>query len=1036
MVNPAGGRLTRRDSLSFLRACQDRKVEKFVNQFTGPETRAVQPEKPGMEEGALSLFCERLKDSPDFRGTVVCHRWLPGEAAVHAEDPGFSPRVSGALARAGITRLFNHQAEAIHHLRYGSNVMVATPTASGKTLIYNVVVIEALEKNPDAKALYLFPLKALERDQLKVLRNWISGVDGLDVSAEIYDGDTPAYARKKIRSRVPEILFTNPDMLHRGILAHHESWEELFRNLEYVILDEAHTYRGIFGSHVAQVLRRLKRICLGYGQKPRFILLSATVSNPGRFAELLLEEPARVVERTGAPRSGRHFLFLNPVANPNFSAAKLFAECLRGGFRTIAFTQSRRVTELMHLWVSQLTPDLREKVSSYRAGFLAEERRWIEGRLARGDLLGVVSTSALEMGSDIGGLDICLLVGYPGTMITTWQRGGRVGRAGRDSLIILVGKPDALDQYFMKHPDELFERKFEAAVLDPDNSHVVRAHLPCAASEYPLTMKDVCLWPGDFERRLEELELEGALLRSATEPPAWFPARRRPHLDVSIRAGGETFTVFERGSGQAIGTVSGTRVLKECHEGAVYLHRGKQYQVESISLETRDIIVRRFSERYFTRATSEKETEIVGLRRSRPAAQFIVREGNLKVTERVTGYEKRSLPGQALLGTHGLELPPQRFETVGFWVEIEPAIRNFIESLGLNFMGGIHALEHAAIGIFPLFALCDRNDIGGISYPCHPQIEKGAVFIYDGYPGGVGLAQRGYEVVEELLEKALELVEGCECEEGCPSCIHSPKCGNGNKPLDKRAAVAVLQGLLGRIPLSEMETPAGAGEEEWQQQPPVTVDRMAHAGPRIVCLDIETRKLAGEVGGWKNCHLMGVSVAVAHDSISGEFLSFTEDGLDGLFDLLTEADLVVGFNIKRFDFQVLKPYTALALERLPVFDILEDVAGRLGFRLSLDHLSRETLGRGKSADGLQAVAWFRDGEMEKLTDYCRRDVRVTRDLFLHGLEHKHLIYRPKGLGVPVRLPVDWDLENIVSNAAQRSTLSPGKSAALSGGRRE
>ena len=344
----------------------------------------------------------------------------------------------------------------MRHIRQGANVLVSTPTASGKSLIYNLAVLEETRRNPQAKALYVFPLKALEQDQLKSLSVLLEGYKERKISAMIYDGDTSSYQRKKIRSSIPEILVTNPDMLHAAILAHHEGWEALLKNLSLIVFDEVHTYRGIFGSHMNQVIRRLKRLCRSYGANPRFILLSATVSNPKQFAESLVEEKVEVIEESGAPRAGQHFLFMNPMIGPNFSAAKLFVRCIQAGFRTIAFTQGRKVTELIHLWVSQLTPRLREKVSSYRAGFMPEERREIERRLARGELLGVVSTSALEMGIDIGYLDICLLVGYPGTIINTLQRGGRVGRSGRESLVILVAKPDALDQYFIKHPEELF----------------------------------------------------------------------------------------------------------------------------------------------------------------------------------------------------------------------------------------------------------------------------------------------------------------------------------------------------------------------------------------------------------------------------------------------------------------------------------------------------------------------------------------------------------------------------------------------------
>jgi DEAD/DEAH box helicase domain-containing protein len=394
-------------------------------------------------------------------------------------------------------------------------------------------------------------------------------MQGIQISARIYDGDTSSYARKQIRTKVPEILITNPDMLHSGILAYHESWEELFENLSYVIFDEVHTYRGIFGSHMNQVIRRLKRICRHHGSNPQFILLSATVNNPKRFGESLIEENMEVINVSGAPRSGQHFLFLNPVASPNFSAAKLFIHCLQSGFRTIAFTQSRKITELIHLWVSQLAPKLKDKISSYRAGFMPEERRDIERRLASGDLLGVVSTSALEMGIDIGYLDVCLLVGYPGTMINTWQRGGRVGRSGRESLIILVAKPDALDQYFMKHPSDFFERPLESAVLDPHNPYVVESHLPCAAAE-PIPWTTA----GTGRRILPTFGKPGEARGSGSDSdaPRHGFLKENPHQGVNIRSVGAGYTILKRRR-RAIGTVDGIRALKECHPGAVYLHR-------------------------------------------------------------------------------------------------------------------------------------------------------------------------------------------------------------------------------------------------------------------------------------------------------------------------------------------------------------------------------------------------------------------------------------------------------------------------------
>ncbi|MFH1488942.1 MAG: DEAD/DEAH box helicase, partial [Pseudomonadota bacterium] len=816
----------------------------------------------------LSEYVHYLRNHREFGPACTYHRHIPPVEAQYGPEPALPAELTDRLRRQGIAHLFKHQVDALGHISRGAHVLVATPTASGKSLIYNLAVLEALLKNEKAKALYLFPLKALEQDQMKNFRLFAKGLKGVKINARIYDGDTTTARRQQIRKDIPQILFTNPDMLHRGILAFHEGWEELFRNLAYVVLDEVHTYRGIFGSHMNQVIKRLKRLCRFYGARPQFILSSATIDNPVEFGKSLLGEEIEVVDDTGSPRSGQHFLFLNPEISSNFSAATLFANCIRTGFRTIAFTQSRKVTELIHVWVSQLSPDLRDKVSSYRAGFMPEERREVEKRLADGSLLGVVSTSALEMGIDIGYLDICLLVGYPGTIINTWQRGGRVGRAGRESMVILLAKPDALDQYFMRHPDELFERSYEAAVLDPHNPYVVEEHLPCAAAEHPLTLEDGEFWTEKLPEHLEKLEREGSLTRSAEGEPAWFATRRRPHLKVNIRSAGNSYTIFDRDTGGAIGTVDGIRAFKECHPGAVYLHRARQYLVDHLSLEAKDIIAHTSELKYFTRPRTEKETEILEVLRSKPEGQFVVREGRVKVTEWITGYEKRALPGQELMGVYPLELPPQTFETVGFWIEIETALNGWIEKKGLHFMGGIHAIEHAMIGIFPLFALCDRNDIGGISYTYHPEVEKSAVFIYDGHPGGVGLAQRGYDIIVKLLEKTLDLISHCECEEGCPSCIHSPKCGSGNKPLDKKAAVMVLEFLLGRIPLSHFYDEAD--EAPLDAMPPEAEIPSAPAGgPRIITFDLETQRSAQEVGGWKNTHLMRVSVAVLHDSLEG-----------------------------------------------------------------------------------------------------------------------------------------------------------------------
>lgn len=961
----------------------------------------------------LSEFIAKVKEHPEFGpGCVYHHYERPRRGEYH--DIRLESSIKALLNKLGISRLYSHQAEAINLIEQGKSVIISTPTASGKSLIYNISILKRLIRNPNSKAIYVFPLKALEQDQLKVLQTIMESWEEGRLRVGIYDGDTSPYMRKKIKSNIPHILMTNPDMLHMGILAYHHQWKELFENLELVILDEVHTYRGIFGSHMAQIIRRLRRVCRNYGSSPVFVMLSATMDNPDEFARMLIHEDVEVVSSSGAPASGRHFLFINPEISSNFSSARFFIHCIQQGFRTIAFTQSRKVTELIHVWVNQMAPELRHKVSSYRSGFMPKERRKIEDDLLKGNLLGVVSTSALEMGIDIGTLDICILVGYPGSIINTYQRGGRVGRSGRESLVVLIAKPDALDQYFMKHPEDFFRRSYESVVLDPDNREVKIVHLPCAASELPLNLLDQEFFGEDFAHVVDEAEKMGLLISPVDEKErVWLSLKKRPHLGVNIRSTGETYSILKEEDGSPIGTIDGIRAFTECHPGAVYLHRAEHYLVSEIDIERRNIFVRKEDIRYFTRARIEKDTSILEIKRGRALKRFILKEGRVRVTENVTGYEKRALPGQELLGVYPLELPSLTFETIGMWIEIESFIKTDIEKSRLNFMGGIHAIEHAMIGIFPLFAMCDRNDLGGISYYHNEEVGKSAIFIYDAYPGGVGLATKGYDISEELIEKTLEIIRACDCEEGCPSCIHSPKCGSGNKPLDKKAAIKILEHLLGltSIRFSTQD------KESYKDLNSLTRPKKSHE-PRIIYLDLETKQTADEVGGWQNAHLMGVSVAVIYDGIEERYYEFFEDELEELFNRLKSASLIVGFNIKRFDYRVLSAYTRVNLYKLKTFDILEDIHERLGFRLSLDHLMKETLKRAKTADGIQAVKWYKMGDMDKLIDYCKQDVKGTRDLFLYGVQNGHIIYMRNDVNMRVRLPVNWDIDEIIK---QRGT---------------
>jgi len=986
----------------------------------------------------MRKFVQDLKRHRFYASQVAYHQYFPSqEAKVAGLKRPLPPDLEAILRNQGIGSLYTHQAAAVEKIGQGRNVVIATPTASGKTLTYNLPVLEGILGDPEAKALYIFPLKALEQDQRKALLEFTASLKGrMKGQPEIYDGDTSSYRRRKMRESVPPILITNPDMVHLSLLPFHTQWEGLFRNLRFVVIDELHTYKGIFGSHLAQVIRRLGRVCDFYGSRPQYIACSATIANPRSFAEKLTGLPFESIEESGAPRAGRHFLFLNPTASPYTLAAKLFVECLDAGFRTLVFTQARKITELLHAWILKDRPQLKNRVSSYRAGFLPEERREIEARLVSGEMWGVISTSALELGIDIGGLDVCILVGYPGTVAATWQRGGRVGRADRESLVALLAQPDALDQYFMRHPEDFFGRGFESAVVDPDNPVVVGKHLVCAAAETPLRADEALFPLPKYASILEQLVGEGELLRSASGRE-WFSHRLQPHRFVDIRSAGEGYTIFEEGSKRVIGQIGTPRVYSECHPGAIYLHKAESYRVKQLDQGKREVWAAASEVDYYTKALSEKQTEILRTVRTRPMFNFTACYGKLKVTERVRGYEKRRIFGQELLSVHELDMPAHIFETMGLWMVLPEDLAERVKEAGLHFMGGIHAIEHAAISLFPLFVLCDRNDVGGICYPIHPQLEKPGIFIYDGYPGGVGLAEHGYEILEELLRKTRDLVRECPCLDGCPSCIHSPKCGSGNKPLDKGAAEALLGDLLGEAELEKRTKEKGEGRrvsmrDETAFPPGAALNEpevVAQAVPpewlkeemrkkRLLFLDIETQRSAEEVGGWQNKHLMRVATAVVYDSREDSFTAYGEDRVHELIEVLKGADLVVGFNIVDFDYSVLKGYSSFRFQELKTFDILQEISKQLGYRLSLNHLAHKTLNREKSADGLQSLQWFKEGKMAEVIAYCEKDVEITKDLFLFGLANGYLLFETKN-GRLVRLPVEWKIEQLIGAKGEK-----------------
>jgi len=957
-------------------------------------------------------YISALQSSDQFGSQVVAHKSFPASNATTVL-PDFLPlEIQNLLAKMGIKHLYIHQKQAIEKVLAGQNVLVATPTASGKSLIYNLPVFCHLIKDPLARALYIFPLKALAQDQLatintmgKLLPDHFA--DQTRTAAAVYDGDTSQYMRKKIRENLPGILITNPDMLHLSILPYQENWGHLFSNLTHIILDEVHTYRGVFGSHIAWVIQRLKRTCRLYGSKPVFLLSSATVGNPEELGASLIDEKINIILNSGAPRPARHFTLLNPLETPPVAASMLLQAAVHRKLRTIVYTQSRKMTELIAMWTAQRIQDNPERIASYRAGFLPEQRRKIEQQLADGSLLGVISTSALELGIDIGNLDICILVGYPGSMMATWQRSGRVGRGMQDSLTVLIAQEDALDQYFMRNPDDFFNRPVEAVVLNPHNPEIAQAHLVCMAAEAPLTRDDKSFAVENWLPLLEKLVHSGHLLQSASGN-TWFAARKIPQRQVNLRGSGTPYTILTKNR-IPLGEIDGFRALKECHRGAIYLQHARSYHIDSLDLESHEIMATPVKVPYFTRAMSNKETTILDTAATATAFGTSVHFGTLRVTETLTGFQKVLIGSRKIIATIPLDLPPHIIETQGLWIKIPERIRQHSEKNFEHFMGGIHALEHAAIGIMPLLVLCDRNDIGGISHPWHEQLNSAAVFIYDGCSGGAGLTRKGFSLINKLLEQTYKAVSDCPCATGCPSCVHSPKCGSGNRPIDKASCLRILGQLLGA---THAEPTTGIKEQDSEQL--FLFSNQQQQTDKVVLpknfgvFDVETQLSAQEVGGWHKAEKMRISVAVLYTSADDSFHTFTEEHIDELIDRLFQLDLVVGFNNKRFDDKVLSAYTDKHLSALPSLDILQEITNQLGYRLSLDRLAQHTLGVQKSGNGLLALKWFKQGKIEKIAKYCTADVQITRDIFLHGINKKYLLFQNKA-GKVVRLPVNFDL---------------------------
>ncbi|MGH3342162.1 MAG: DEAD/DEAH box helicase [Carbonactinosporaceae bacterium] len=771
-----------------------------------------------MVNRSCEVLLERLLATPGRRARVTHVERLPPRPGRCVPWPAWvSPVVVERLRAAGVSEPWGHQVAAASQAWHGQSVITATGAASGKSLAYLLPALSAILQGGTASGeapagrgatvLYIAPTKALAADQLRVLHD----LDVPGVRACPYDGDTPSEVRAWARAHASYVL-TNPDMLHRALLPGHRSWSSFLRGLCYVVIDECHEYRGVFGSHVAQVIRRLRRLCAKYGSSPVFVLASATVSDAAHSASRLVGQPVVEVTDDGSPRGETAFVLWEPPLTERrgeqgaplrrtvtAESAELLTDLVIDGVRTVAFIRSRRGSEAVALMsrqaLGEAAPELAGRVAAYRAGYLPEERRAVERHLHSGELLGVAATNALELGIDVAGLDAVILAGYPGTRASMWQQVGRAGRAGQGALAVLVARDDPLDTFLAHHPEALFGRPVEATVLDPDNPYVLAPHLCAAAAETPLTLADEALFGPAMQRLLADLVKQGLLRR---RPDGWFWIRRERACDLAdIRGvGGRPVHVVEAETGRLLGTVDAGAAHATVHRGAVYLHQGETYLISALDLDESVAFATPADPDYATFARDVTDIRVIDTLASRTLGAGRLAFGTVEVTNHVVAFLRKRVATGEVLGEERLDLPPRHLRTRAVWWTV-PGPQ--VAEAGVDWSalpGAAHAAEHASIGLLPLFATCDRWDIGGVSSAVHVDTGLPTVFVYDGQAGGAGFAQRGYQVAGEWLTATREAISSCGCSEGCPSCIQSPKCGNGNKPLDKAGAVRLLDALL------------------------------------------------------------------------------------------------------------------------------------------------------------------------------------------------------------------------------------------------
>ncbi|WP_336087513.1 DEAD/DEAH box helicase [Nocardia sp. SSK8] len=784
-----------------------------------PTDRAEVRQQGKTESYGRSLLNRVLTEAAGGDSPLTHVAELPARAARTTPWPEWTPSaLVTALNASGIELPWEHQTRTAELAAAGNHVVVSTGTASGKSLGYQLPVLTALHEDPRATALYLSPTKALGADQLRAVGGLIHDNPLREVHPASYDGDTPAEVRQWVRANA-RWIFTNPDMLHVGVLRSHQRWARMLRNLRYIVVDECHAYRGVFGSHVALVLRRLRRIARFYGADPVFVLCSATSADPAASASTLIGAPVTAVTADASPRGARTVALWEPPLSKTLTgengapvrrtatgeAAKIMASLVAEGARTLTFVRSRRGAELIALdarrVLAETAPELQERVAAYRAGYLAEDRRELEKSLSQGELLGAASTNALELGVDIAGLDAVVIAGFPGTVASFWQQAGRAGRRLQGSLVVLVATDDPLDTYLVHHPDALLDRPIEATITDPHNPYVLGPQLLCAALELPLTDAEVT----DLRAAevLADLAEQGLIRRrpgGREQQGRWHvTAHTQPHDTVDVRGGlGSPVAIVDAETGRLLGTADAGRAPATLHDGAVHLHQGETYLVDELDLEGGVAFVNEVDPGFTTSARQVTSIRVEAVLAERVHGAVTAASAQVAVTNQVVGYLRTLVTGEVLDQVE-LDLPAHTLRTRAVLYTVTPALLAAADIADDALPGALHAAEHAAIGLLPLVAGCDRWDIGGVSIAEHPDTGAPTVFVYDGQPGGAGFAERGYAQLEAWLSATLSVIDSCACLDGCPSCVQSPKCGNGNNPLDKDAAARLLRAVLGEL---------------------------------------------------------------------------------------------------------------------------------------------------------------------------------------------------------------------------------------------